>query len=257
MALEEKVRFALPDGNDAEYDADQLAQMPRRAIADLIDYAVGARRRPHHDIIICAAGTPMAEGRFVDLYKGGIGENGTVWNTQAQFVKTDYHTSMEKGGTFPYGVTAVILAFELLLIALPSKAAAVGSGNTIGQITDAADHATQPTGYNPVQHTRAMLTQNKYQFQRGANITEENGLLIDLPATAGLSGFAGGAATGNLVQNNTFDPLQVLLNKPKVVRPNEDFFVRLTSYSALAIPVDWVAFFRFDTLELGGRVPTL
>jgi len=252
MALENLIQVKLPTQPVAEFTPDQFKQLPAGTVAQMIDFIIGGARRLHRDIFITAAGTAQTVGQTLDLYKTGQGEQGTVWNTGATFIKSDYHTSMDNGGTFPYGVTAVILAFQILCVPYPAKAATVGSSATIGTVTDSADNATQPTGFNALAFFRAMMLQNKWQFQRGAKKTEESGLLIELPATQGFSGFAG-AATATLVQNTTFNPVAVLLKSPKVIEPKEDFFIRMTALSALAQPVDFVGWFGMDVIETGGE----
>jgi hypothetical protein len=239
----------LKPGASKDVSLDEVATWPMALFNANMDWIKGGNRRFYHDIVINSAGTAQTPNGYVDLFRSGIGDGGLVWNTTAEFRKTDFHTNMFRGGQFEFGVSVIVTAFELLYIALPAKAAVVGTGDSIGTVTDSNDHATQPTGYNPLSFTRAMMLQNTYRFHRGARVTEEEGLFIDIPSSVGLSASFGGGATLALVQNS-LGAIGVTLKKPKVLRSAEDFFIRLTSRSALLQPVDFVAFWRMDCVEL-------
>lgn len=245
--------FVTPDGAERRMTVADFRLMPGGVQNYLAEFVVNGRFEVHYDTIINAAGTAQTVGGTTDVLKTGIGENGVVWNTAATFVKTDYHTSAGAEGAFGFEQAGILTGIELLYIPYPAKAATVGSSSTIGQVTDSADHATQPTGYNPLALCRAVLFQNRWQWQWGENDLGESGQFWEIPSSFALSGFAG-AATATLAQNANAVSKVRGLSKAKTIRRTErGWFVRLKSQSALAMPVDLVAQMLFRTVEIGAR----
>lgn len=230
------------------YSLEDVAKMPIGKVKRFANYIVGGVRKYYRDMFIISAGTAFAQNQRIELFRNGESEQGRVWNTQAPYVKDFNHTNMFEGGHFEWGVSCIVLAFELLYIALPAKAAAVGAGDNIGRITDAADHGVQPAGYNPLQYTRALMMQSSYRFRRGSNTTEESGLLIEIPSKVGLSASFGGQATGALVENSLGAAVE--LSRPKVLHSTEPFFMEMIHHSTLANPVDSYGVMYMDCIEL-------
>lgn len=243
--------FVTPDGAKREMTLGAFRGLPGGVQNYLADFITNGRFDVQYDTAINAAATAQAINGTLDLFKTGIGETGTVWNTAATFIKTNFHTSAGAEGTFPFPVAGIITGIELLYIPYPAKAATVGSSSTIGQVTDSADNASQPTGYNALSLIRAMLLQNRWEWHWGEADTAENGQFWEIPSSFALSGFAG-AATATLAQNANFVSKVRGLSKAKVIRRNErGWFVRFVSQSALAQPVDFVAQLLLRTIEVG------
>jgi hypothetical protein len=221
---------------------DQVARTPMKEFAGYMDNIVGARTQIYYDAIVLASGTNLVAGSRLALFKEGIEESGVIWNTGVNYKKTKLHTNMVEDGQFEYGVSVIAYAFELLFIALPQLPDVVSAN---GEITASSDDGAQPAGYNPVNFARALLTQNTYQFRRGSDVTEENGLLIDIPSNAGLSGAIGGQTTLSIVQNSLGPSSARLLEYPKVLHSKENFQVDIEAQaSTFAVPVPVLAWFR-------------
>jgi FAD/FMN-containing dehydrogenase len=250
-----ELEFVLPDGirdnTKKIYTLGQFFQLPGGIQNQLADFITNGSFDVQFDTAINAAGTAQAVNGSLDLFKTGIGGGGIVWNTQATFIKTNYHTSAGTDGMFSFPVAGIITGIELLYIPYPAKAATVGTSATIGQVTDTADHATQPTGYNPLATARAMLMQNRWEWHWGEEDMSDTGQFWEIPASFALSGFAG-AATATLVQNASFASKVRGLSKAKVIhRDEKGWFVRFISQSALAQPVDFVAQLLLRTVAIG------
>lgn len=220
---------------------DEVSRTPMNRFAGYMDNIVGARIQTYYDAIVLVAGTALTAGSKVSLFKEGLEDDGKIWNTGTAYTKTKFHTNMVEDGQFEYGVTVIVVAFELLFMALPAKAA----GATNGVITDAADHGTQPAGYNVSQYARALMLQNNYTFRRGSDTSEENGLLVELPSNVGLSGSFGAQANAAIVQNSLGSQSARMLEYPKVLHSKENFQIDIEALaSSFAIPVDTVMHFR-------------
>lgn len=220
---------------------DEVSKTPMNRFAGYMDNIVGARIQTYYDAIVLVAGTALNGGTKLSLFKEGLEQNGKIWNTGAAFTKTKLHTNMVEDGQFEYGVTVIVVAFEILFMALPAKAAAA----TNGIVTDSADHAAQPAGYNASQYARALMLQNNYTFRRGSDISEENGLLVELPSNVGISGSFGAQANNAIVQNTLGSQSARMLEYPKVLHSKENFQVDIEALaSSFAVPVDTIMHFR-------------
>jgi hypothetical protein len=245
----DEVVVQRPNERPYVWTLDEIGGMSTQAVLNALDWMIGVKREIYHDAFVLIAGTAMVQDQTVDLFSAGLGQNGYTWNTQAGYKKREFHTNLFDNGKFEWGKAAIILAVECEFKAPPAKPATVGTSNNVGLVTDSADHASQPSGYNPVQFQEAMMVQNAWGFYRGANAREEHGRLADIPSSSGTSGFAGGGSTYCLVQNS-MGGFSVLLRKPKIIHSQEEFFVRLTAQSALSIPIDCKGFIRLDTIEI-------
>jgi hypothetical protein len=249
---EDMLRFAEP-GGDVDYPIDAVARWPHARLMAALDFLVDGVDEEYEDCFINVAGTADEVNEAVDLFKKGIGEQGQTWNTQAAYVKNEFHTNMPANGQFPFGQYTIIYAMEIHAVPYPATPTTVGSSGTIGTITSALDHGTQVTGWNAVTYGIAAMEQNRWAFKRDEREEEENGKFRQLPSRKGYSGYAG-AATATLFQNAAFGagatPYRM---RPKLIKNEEDFFVRLQHLSTLANPHDFRGWFRLYTLAIGGR----
>ncbi len=232
----------IADGGYARpISLDEVSKTPMNRFAGYMDNIVGARIQTYYDAIVLVAGTSLVAGSKVSLFKEGLEDDGKIWNTGTAYTKTKIHTNMVEDGQFEYGVTVIVVAFELLFMALPAKAAAA----TNGIVTDSLDHAAQPAGYNVSQFARALMLQNNYTFRRGSDISEENGLLVELPSNVGLSGSFGAQANTAIVQNSLGSQSARMLEYPKVLHSKENFQVDVEALaSTFSVPVDTIMHFR-------------
>lgn len=250
---ETPLKFALPSGETKNLTAGEFRRLPASIVRELAEYVVDGRLETHHDTLIALAGTAFTGANVVDLGRSGIGDNGQVWNTGAAFVKNEWHTTLEgEKGQFPARTTAIVINAELLAIQHPAKAATVGSGAALGMVTDSKDHATQPTGYNATAFLRALLVQSTWRWHWAETNMRDGGMLFDLPQTSGLSGFAT-SGNNNMVQNGMPGQEPRGLRRAKVITDEDDFWIRLRHWSALAVDVDFTYFLRLHTIETGER----
>lgn len=252
VAVPGSIRIRVPKSkNQNGYVVKTLEEVqnnPMRSFASYMDNIIGARTQIFYDAVVIASGTALTLGQKVSLFKEGVEENGKIWNTAAAFVKFKRHTNMVESGQFEYGVSVIVYAMEILFLGLGSAPTTLG---TDGEIQDAADAAVQPTRYNAVNFMRALLLQTGYTFRRGADVTEENGFLIDLPSNAGLSGSMGGQTNLALIQNSLGPASARLLEYPKVLHSKENFQVDLEALgTSLAIPITTTFHFRLIAKRL-------
>lgn len=220
---------------------DEVSRTPMNRFAGYMDNIVGARIQVYYDTIVLVAGTNLVQGAKVSLFKEGLEDDGKIWNTGAAFTKTRIHTNMVEDGQFEYGVTVIVVAFELLFLAPPAAATTYSNG----VVTNAADAGAQPAGYNNSQYARALMLQNGYVFRRGSDISEENGKLIDLPSNVGLSGSFGAQANTAIVQNSLGSQSARMLEYPKVLHSKENFQIDIEALaSTFPIPIDTTMEFR-------------
>ncbi len=218
-----------------------VAKTPMSSAIDrYLERATNLRTQVYYDTVRLAAGTPWAKGQTIKLFSRGREQDGKVANTGAVFTKSDFDTNMVgAGGEFEGNVSVIVMAFEAMHIPLPVKAAAAVNG----MITDPTANATQPAGYSATLLELALMTQTKYTFERGTDTREENGLLIDIPSSSGLSGSFAAQANEVLVQNTMGH--NRMLDFPKVVHSEKPFDVLIEPLAdTLAIPVDCAIRFR-------------
>lgn len=220
---------------------DVVERTPMQRFMGYMDNIIGARTQIYYDSAVLVAGTALTQGKKVSLFKDGLDEDSDIWNTGVSFQKTKLHTNMVENGQFEFGVTAIVMALELLFMAPPARPAGV----TVGIVTDSLDHGTQVAGYNAPQYAMALLTQNNWTFRKGSDVSEENGLLIDLPSNAGLSASFGAQANTAIVQNSMGSQSARVLEYPKVLHSKENFQIDLEALATtFAIPIDTILRFR-------------
>lgn len=246
------IRIRVPKTTNAKgfivKTLDEVGNTPMRQFTNYMDNIIGARTQIFYDAVVLTGGTALSLGQKVSLFKEGIEENGKIWNTAANFVKSRRHTNMVESGQFEYGVSAIVYAMEVLFIGLGSQPTTIGAD---GEIQDSADAAVQPVRYNVINFMRALLLQANYTFRRGSDVTEENGFLIDLPSNAGLSGSMGGQTNLALAQNSLGPSSARLLEFPKVLHSKENFQVDLEALgTSLAIPFTTTFHFRLIAKRL-------
>lgn len=257
--LPDRLTAMIPDPRDPanpnarikwEIGWSELEDLPRKDIDFALDYVIGGRRRLHYHRAILESGTAQDPAGVFAAFATGRGEEARTWNTNTEFVQSAFHTSMYKGGEFTNGVAALVLGFRLIASAPPARAATEATGNNIGMITSAADHASQPSGYNATQFLLAFINQNRYEFRRGEKKREDDGLLIDIPSGKRAISASYGAGTNNVLVQNTVG-YSVDLDRIKPLESRFDFRLEITPLSALAIPILFTPLFCMDVLELG------
>jgi len=220
---------------------DEVAKEPMGVFTAYMDNIIGARMQVFYDAFILISGTNLPEGAVTETFKNGLGEIQNIWNTGVGIKQRKHHTNMVANGSFEYGVSVIVVAIECLYVAPPALATTYAAD---GLVQNAADAAVQPVGYNPAQFARSLMLQTSYLFRRGSDVTEENGLLIDLPSNAGLAGQFGAQANANLVQNSLGPNSARLLEYPKILHSSENFQIDLTALGVLPIPVTTMGHIR-------------
>lgn len=225
---------------------DKVSKTPMdEAIERYLSRATNLRTQTYYDTVRLSAGTPWTKGQSTRLFQRGREQDGKILNTGVGLVKTDFDTNMIENGEFEGGVTVIVTAFECLCIPFPIKA----NGAFGGAISDPTAAAAQPAGYSATLLELALMNQTKWTFERGSDTREENGLLIDIPASSGLSASYGGQSNEQLVQNTLGHSKK--LDFPKIIKSDSPFAVLIEPLAdSLAMPVDISIRFRMVTKRI-------